>query len=55
MNELMCYPVLGLDGKCQDVVVFTGLENSKLPLLCVFGLVDQAVADLHNAGLQYEK
>lgn len=49
----MCFPVPGLDRKCQDVIVFTGLENSKLPLLCVFGHVDQAVADLHNAGLQY--
>lgn len=30
-------------------------RRSKLPLLCVFGLVDQPVADEHDAGLQYKE
>lgn len=46
----------------KDVVVvfFYGFEKekkrrSKLPLLCVFGRVDQPVADEHDAGLQYKE
>lgn len=55
VNLPIWFPVLGLERKCQDVIVITGLKNSKLPLLCVFGLVDQAVADLLNAGLQHKE
>jgi len=55
MNLQIWFTVLGLERKCQDVIVITGLKNSKLPLLCVFGLVDQAVADLLNAGLQHKE
>lgn len=46
----------------KDVVVFYGFQKekkekrrSKLPLLCVFGLVDQPVADEHDAGLQHKE
>lgn len=55
INLPIWFPVLGSERKCQDVIVITGLKNSKLPLLCVFGLVDQAVADLLNAGLQHKE
>lgn len=31
------------------------MRRSKLPLLCVFSLVDQPVADEHDAGLQHKE